>query len=164
MIHGHSVKTESLCGELMPATDRDTSSVINNNATSCWQRDRETQLILGATHWDVADSSQTNNLTIGWQKLNLLSHPNATLAPQVRQARASGENLNYATLAPQARQERASGENLNYLLRHYSDILVISLMWSTCLQMKTFLQTNIVEECECVRAGRGWYARSSHSS
>ena len=36
-----------------------------------------------------------NDLTIGWQKLNPLSHPNATLAPQ---ARASGENLNYVTL------------------------------------------------------------------
>ena len=47
-------------------------------------------------------------------------HPNATLAPQVRQARASGENLNYVTLAPQA---RPSGEILNYLLSHYSDIL-----------------------------------------
>ena len=41
---------------------------------------------------------------IGWQKLNLLSHPNATLAPQTKQGRASGENL-------------------NYLLSHYSDIL-----------------------------------------
>ena len=37
----------------------------------------------------------TNDHTIGWQNLNPLSHPNATLAPQVRQARASGENLNY---------------------------------------------------------------------
>ena len=35
-----------------------------------------------------------NDLTIGWQKLNPLSHQNATLAPQ---ARASGENLNYDT-------------------------------------------------------------------
>ena len=52
----------------------------------------------------------TNDLTIGWQNLNLLSHPNTTLAPQ---ARASGENLNYVTLAPQA---RPSGEDLNYLL------------------------------------------------
>ena len=42
-----------------------------------------------------------------------MSHPNATLAPQVRQARDSGKNLNYVTLAPQARQARASGENLN---------------------------------------------------
>ena len=41
-----------------------------------------------------------NDHTIGWQKLNLLCHPNATLAPQARQARASGENLNYVTLAP----------------------------------------------------------------
>ena len=51
--------------------------------------------------------------TIGYQILNLLSQPNATLAPQARQARASGENLNYVTLAPQA---RTSGEILNYLL------------------------------------------------
>ena len=57
-----------------------------------------------------------NDLTIGWQKLNLLSHPNATLVPQARQARASGENMNYVTLVPQARQAKASGENLNYLL------------------------------------------------
>ena len=38
--------------------------------------------------------------TEGWQNLNPLSHPNATLAPK---ARASGENLNYVTLRPQAR-------------------------------------------------------------
>ena len=39
----------------------------------------------------------TNNLTIGWQNLNMLSHPIATLAPQARQARQaklSGEILN----------------------------------------------------------------------
>ena len=53
----------------------------------------------------------------------MLSHPNATLAPQTRQARAIGENLNYVTLAPQARQARPSGEILNYSLSHYSDIL-----------------------------------------
>ena len=74
-------------------------------------------------------SSGANDLTVGWQKLNPLSHPNATLAPQARasgenlnymtlvpQARASGENLNYMTLAPQARLARLSGEILNYLL------------------------------------------------
>ena len=38
----------------------------------------------------------SNDLTIGWQNLNLLSHPNATQAPQARQARASGEILNYS--------------------------------------------------------------------
>ena len=38
-----------------------------------------------------------DDLTIGWQNLNPLSHPNATLVPQARQARASGENLNYKT-------------------------------------------------------------------
>ena len=58
----------------------------------------------------------THDLTIGWQNLNLLSHPNATLAPQARQARVSGEILNCVTLAPQARQARPSGEILNYLL------------------------------------------------
>ena len=57
----------------------------------------------------------THDLTIGWQNLNLLSHPNTTLVPQARIARASGENLNYTTLAPQA---RPSGEILNYLLSH----------------------------------------------
>ena len=56
-----------------------------------------------------------NDLTIGWQNLNPLSHLNTTLATQARQARASGENLNYATLATQA---RPSGEILNYLLSH----------------------------------------------
>ena len=50
-----------------------------------------------------------NDLAIGWQNLNLLSHLNTTLAPQARQARASGEILNYVTLAPQVRQARPSG-------------------------------------------------------
>ena len=51
-------------------------------------------------------------IIIGWQNLNLQSHPNATLAPQ---ARASGENLNYVALAPQA---RPSSEMMNYSLSH----------------------------------------------
>ena len=55
----------------------------------------------------------SNDLTIGWQNLNLLSHPNATQAPRARQAWASGENLNYVTLPPQV---RPSGEILNYSL------------------------------------------------
>jgi len=38
---------------------------------------------------------QPNDHTIGWQNLNLLSHANATLAQQARQARASGENMNF---------------------------------------------------------------------
>ena len=59
--------------------------------------------------------TRLNDVTIGWKNLNPLSHPNVTLAPQARQARASGENLNYGTLAPQARLARASGENLNYV-------------------------------------------------
>ena len=59
------------------------------------------------------DSNIFNDLTIGWQNLNLLSHPNATIA---RQARTSGGNLNYTTLAPQVRQARPKGEILNYSL------------------------------------------------
>ena len=43
--------------------------------------------------------------------------------PQARQARASGENLNYVKIAPHARQARLSGEILNYLLSRYSYIL-----------------------------------------
>ena len=57
-----------------------------------------------------------NDLTIGWQTLNPLSHPNATLVPKASQARASGENLDYVTLAPQAKQARPSGEILNFSL------------------------------------------------
>ena len=67
--------------------------------------------------WSCAEG---NDLTIGEQNLNLLSQPNVTPAPQVRQARASCENLNYVTLAPQA---RPGDEILNYSLSHYSDIL-----------------------------------------
>ena len=44
-----------------------------------------------------------NDLTVGWQNLNPLSNPNATLASQEKQVRASGEILNYVTLAPQAK-------------------------------------------------------------
>ena len=50
---------------------------------------------------------------LGWQNLYLLSHP---LAPQAKQARASGENLKHATLASQARQAGRIGEILNYSL------------------------------------------------
>ena len=55
-----------------------------------------------ACYWSLCISCFTalNDLPIGWQNLNTLSHPNATLAPQARQARASGKNLNYVTLAP----------------------------------------------------------------
>ena len=50
---------------------------------------------------------ETQSLIIGWQNLNPLSYPNA---PQARQARASGENLNYMTVVPQA---SSSGEISN---------------------------------------------------
>ena len=73
----------------------------------------------------TVSSVEINDLTIGWQNWNPLSLPNATLAPQARQARASGENLNHMTLAPQA---RPCSEILNYSLSRYSDILVRSLV------------------------------------
>ena len=57
----------------------------------------------------ILDGGRSNDLTIGRQNLNLPSHPNATLLTQIRQARASGENLNYATLAPEARLVWVSG-------------------------------------------------------
>ena len=63
--------------------------------------------------WSCAEG---NDLTIGEQNLNLLSQPNVTPAPQVRQARASCENLNYVTRASQARQASPSSEILNYSL------------------------------------------------
>ena len=63
----------------------------------------------------LVKKSFVNDLSVGWQNLNLLSHPYATLAPQTRQSRASAENLKYLTLAP---QERPSGEILNYSLSH----------------------------------------------
>ena len=44
---------------------------------------------------NISQQSRVKDLTIGWQNLNPLSHPNATLAPRARQARPSGENLNY---------------------------------------------------------------------
>ena len=59
--------------------------------------------------WDYA-----NDLTIGWQNLYPLSHPNGTLAPQARQ----------------------SGEILNYLLGCQSDILVRSLDYTTQHEQK----------------------------
>ena len=61
-------------------------------------------------------SLSTNDLTIGWQKLNPLSHSNSTPVPGARQAKASGENLNYWTLALQTMQARLSGEILYYVL------------------------------------------------
>ena len=39
--------------------------------------------------------ADSNDHTIGWQKLNTLSHSNATLASQAREARPSGDILNY---------------------------------------------------------------------
>ena len=73
-----------------------------------------------------------NDLTIGWQNLNLQSHSNATLAPQTRQARAIGENWNYVTLALQTRQAKSSGENLNYsesLFWHPKSMIIAEVQW-----------------------------------
>ena len=85
-----------------------------------------------------------NDLTIGCQNLNLLSQPNATLAPKTRQrqARASGENLNYVTLAPKARQARLTG----------SDILVRSLRESFFRQK---VQTFVIKLTECLEMWTG---------
>ena len=66
------------------------------------------------SHAITTQSGQVNDISI--ENLNLLSQPHATLVPQARQAKASGENLNYVTLAPQTRQPRPSGEILNCLL------------------------------------------------
>ena len=74
-----------------------------------------------------------NDLTIGWQKSNPLSHPNATQAPQ---ARASGENLNDVTLVPQA---RPSGEILNYSLSRYFDILCMIIDYSQVSRIPVFI-------------------------
>ena len=43
-------------------------------------------LSLTSDSMNVDRSVICNDLTIGWQNLNLLSQPNATLAPQARQA------------------------------------------------------------------------------
>ena len=66
-----------------------------------WGQETETESVIIRV-WTI-------NHTVECQNLNPLSHPNATLAPQARQARASGENLNYVTLVPQARQARSNG-------------------------------------------------------
>ena len=65
--------------------------------------------------------SSANDLTTGWQNLNLLSHPNATLAPHAWQARVSGENLNYS-------------------LSRYSDILSMIIALSILYDWKIFHQ------------------------
>ena len=82
----------------------------------------EKYLLVPGVH--ITEAGDTECLKIIWRlqwsyyrmakfkSAELLSHPNATLTPQARQARASGENLNYLTLAPQAR----TSEILNYSL------------------------------------------------
>ena len=77
-------------------------------------------LVWGVQSQDTPEHTPGNDHVQDGKNSNPLSHPNATLAPQARQARASGENLNYMTLAPQA---RLSSEILNYSLSCYSDIL-----------------------------------------
>ena len=74
----------------------------------------------------------------GWQNLNLLSHPNAILASQARQAKASGEKLNYVTLAPHG---RPSGENFNYSLS------IESLVWYSKI---VFLQVSLSTLTQCL--------------
>ena len=97
-----------------PEDDNCVLSCVKVNVIKLWN-EREIDLWSQLTPSSCSTYSVSiNDLTIGWQNLNLLSHLNATLAPQARQPRASGENLNHPTLAPQA---RPSGEILNYLLR-----------------------------------------------
>ena len=69
-------------------------------------------------------------------------HILAPQARQARQARVSGENLNYVTLAPQA---RLGGEILNYSLSCFFDILSMiiaplrsSIIISSYTQSSTF--------------------------
>ena len=83
-------------------------------------------------------SAPGNDLTTGWKNFKLLSHLNATLAPQARQAQASGENLNYVTLARQARQARPRGEILNYSLSRYSDFSQLCIMISVVSREKFY--------------------------
>ena len=47
-------------------------------------------------------------------RMNPLSHLNATLAPQARQAMASGENLNYVTLAPSMYKQGKQGQVMKF--------------------------------------------------
>ena len=50
--------------------------------------------LLDPTHRGLHRSELFNDITVEWKILNPLSHTNATLVPQARQARSSGENLN----------------------------------------------------------------------
>ena len=65
----------------------------------CCELSRGRAVVTGLTS-PIMLTGEQNDLTIGWQNLNPLIHPNATLAPQAKQARTSGENMNYTTLAP----------------------------------------------------------------
>ena len=67
-----------------------------------------------------------NDLTIGWQNLNLLSHPTATLGPQARQARASCENLNYMTLSATSKAKCWNFELLAVVLFWYPNVRSLS--------------------------------------
>ena len=63
-------------------------------------------------HDDVEniETDRLNDLTIGWQNLNPLSHPKCNTSTTSKASKGSGDNLNYVTLAPKA---RLSGEILN---------------------------------------------------
>ena len=80
-----------------PEDDNCVLSCVKVNVIKLWN-EREIDLWSQLTPSSCSTYSVSiNDITIGWQILNLLSHPNATLAPK---ARASGKNLNYVTLAP----------------------------------------------------------------
>ena len=70
---------------------------LNINKTCCsnhWLLLVKSKVMSSTQHFP-AWRLQSNDLTIGWQNSNLLSHPDATLAPKSRQARTSGEILNF---------------------------------------------------------------------
>ena len=93
---------------------------------------------------------------IGWQNLNLLSHPIATLAPQARQAMASGENLNYMTLTPQATHWVAS------LISWYK---IIGLDWpEMMMEFHNWDHSNISSRRTCrAHTARSWRSSPDHS-
>ena len=79
-----------------PEDDNCVLSCVKVNVIKLWN-EREIDLWSQLTPSSCSTYSvPINDLTIGWQNLNLLSHPNATLAPQTRQARPSDEILNYS--------------------------------------------------------------------
>ena len=64
-----------------------------------------------------------------------------------RIAQLEGENLNYATLAPQARQAKPSGEILNYLLTRQCYILMYDHCLDTTVSPGTQDSDTLLSHC-----------------